>query len=113
MDNLRLTVNEAIQQARAAKNNRHTELVVKDGPLRQAYIAMTEGTELAKHNSPPAASILVALGAVRVFGKESHMDLEEGDLASLTHEAHSVRALEDSVFLLTTVTSQEGMGSHP
>lgn len=34
--------------------------------------------------------------------------LAAGELHSLTHQRHAVTALEDSVFLLTTVTSQPG-----
>jgi hypothetical protein len=35
-----------------------------------------------------------------------------GELLALTHRRHAVEAQEDSVFLLTTITSQEFGGSH-
>ena len=38
-------------------------------------------------------------------------DAIAGEIVALTHVRHGVKALEDSVFLLTTVTSQVG-GSH-
>jgi hypothetical protein len=37
-------------------------------------------------------------------------EIDEGRLDVLTHDRHSVLALEDSVFLLTTVTSIEPTG---
>jgi len=42
---------------------------------------------------------------LRVTGFDSP-DLGAGELTVLTHERHAVTALEDSVFLLTTVTPQ-------
>lgn len=50
--------------------------LVTDGPpLRQTLIALTSGTVLQEHNSPPAASIQVLAGAVtRRPGMRSHGD---------------------------------------
>lgn len=90
--------------ARSASNGRSTELVLHDGVLRQAVIALRAGAELGEHNSPPAASIQVLEGAVRVTGQEAPV-LRAGTLEVLTHQRHGVIAEEDSVFLLTTVTS--------
>jgi len=90
--------------AQADERGRSPELLVHDGPLRQTIIALVAGTELAEHNSPDAASMQVLLGRVRVTGQET-VELGAGKLSVLTHHRHSVRALEDSVFLLTTVTS--------
>jgi len=90
--------------AKADERGRSPELLVHDGPLRQTIIALVASTELGEHNSPDAASIQVLLGRVSVTGSET-VELGAGRLAVLTHDRHSVRALEDSVFLLTTVTS--------
>jgi len=91
--------------ARNAPNGRSTELVVHDHQLRQTVIALTEGQSLGEHNAPPAATIQVLAGSVEVT---AHEDLDAvvrvGELAQLTHARHGVRALEDAVFLLTTVT---------
>ena len=89
--------------AKADERGRSPELLVHDGPLRQTIIALMAGTELAEHNSPDAASLQVLLGRVQITGHT--VELAAGQLAVLTHERHAVRALEDSVFLLTTVTS--------
>lgn len=102
---------KAIDLARRAANGRHAELLLHDGPLRQALIGLREGARLSEHNSPPAASIQVMHGSLRVTGQEPVV-LQSGQLAALTHFRHSVEALEDSVFLLTTVTSQPDTPSH-
>ncbi len=93
-----------LEAARAARNGRSAELVLHDGVLRQSIIALTAGTELAEHNSPPAASLQVLVGRLRVTGTDGP-EARAGELVLLTHERHAVEALEDVVFLLTTVTS--------
>jgi len=102
---------KAIDIAREAPNGRHAELLLHDGPLRQTVIALKEGAELSEHNSPPAASIQVMHGCLRVTGQEPVL-LQAGTLEALTHFRHAVVAVEDTVFLLTTVTSQHDTVSH-
>lgn len=102
---------QLLEQARENENGRMAKLLVNDGPLRQTVIALREGTELAEHNSPPAASLFLFKGHIKVTGQEE-TEVNEGELVTLTHFRHSVTALEDSVFLLTTVTSIEGTGAH-
>jgi quercetin dioxygenase-like cupin family protein len=94
-----------LDKARAAENGRSAEVVLHDGPLRQTVLALVEGVELGEHNSPPAASVLVLHGRLRVTALEGNEEVPAGQLRVLTHERHAVLALEDSVFLLTTVTS--------
>lgn len=95
-----------LKAARTNSNGRSAELIVRDGVLRQSVIAMREGAELAEHNSPHAASIQVLTGRVRITGQgENAAETGAGELDVLTHQRHAVLALEDSFFLLTTVTS--------
>ncbi len=97
--------------ARADAHGRSAELVVHDGELRQTVIALTAGAELGEHASPPAASLQTLRGRVRVHvGTQVQQEVGAGELWTLTHERHSVLALEDSVVLLTTVTS---VARHP
>lgn len=104
-------VTTAIAQARKAPNGRHAELLIHDGPLRQTVIALQQGVNLGEHNSPPAASVQVLRGRLRISGDEP-MELSTGQIASLTHQRHAVEAKDDSVFLLTTVTSVPGSESY-
>lgn len=90
--------------ARADEHGRSAELLVHDGPLRQTILALTEGSRLSEHNSPDAASLQVLVGRVQVTGLAEPTPVAAGQLEVLTHARHSVAALEDAVFLLTTVT---------
>ncbi|WP_394551967.1 cupin [Agromyces sp. MMS24-JH15] len=98
--------------ARADEHGRSAELILRDGPMRQSIIALRSGVELAEHNSPAAASLQVLVGRVRVTGQEVS-EVAAGRLDVLTHHRHAVLALEDSVFLLTTVTSVESSADGP
>ncbi|MEW4621160.1 cupin [Corynebacterium amycolatum] len=109
--NINSQQDDLLTQAKANSNGRAAEIVVHDGPLRQTLIALTEGTELSAHNSPPAASMLVLVGEVEITGADE-TTISEGNLKVLTHVKHGVKALTDSVFLLTTVTGVEGIDSH-
>jgi quercetin dioxygenase-like cupin family protein len=73
------------------------------GP-RQTVVGLAAGTELGEHNAPHAATLQVLHGRVRVTSPSGDDELGTGILHLLTHERHAVLALEDSVFLLTTVT---------
>jgi len=106
MTDLLETVGAQLDAARASTHGRSAQLVLHDGVLRQTVIALVAGTELAEHNSPPAASLHVLKGRVQVTGVEES-EVETGTLVLLTHQRHAVLALEDSVFLLTTVTGVE------
>ncbi|MFC4554076.1 cupin [Georgenia faecalis] len=89
------------------EHGRSAELIIRDDVLRQSVIALRSGSELAEHNSPHAATLQVLVGRVRVTGAGDG-EVAAGEIHLLTHERHAVAALEDSVFLLTTVTSMPG-----
>lgn len=104
-------ITTAIDQARKSPNGRHAELLIHDGTLRQTVIALKQGEVLSEHNCPPAASLYVMRGRVRVTGDEP-TEVETGQVETLPHQRHAVEARDDSVFLLTTVTSVPGTESH-
>jgi quercetin dioxygenase-like cupin family protein len=100
-------------RAHAAPGGHSAELVVRDGALRQTVIALCAGRELAEHVAPPAATLQVLRGRIRVLKRgQLAEELVAGELVSLTDSRHSVEALEDSVFLLTSV-SRPSDGSNP
>lgn len=112
MANLTELAESHLTAALTDKHGRSAELIANDGPLRQTVIALKEGVRLAEHNSPPAATLQVLSGRVRVdLADEYQGEFGAGELWVLTHERHSVLALADSAFLLTTVTSQQGQQS--
>ncbi|MFW6188604.1 MAG: cupin [Actinomycetota bacterium] len=102
-----------LRRARASGDGRSAEPVVHDGVLRQTVMALCGGRELVEHVAPPAATLQLLLGHVRVLRRgRLAEELTAGELLSLTDSRHSVEALEDSVFLLTTV-SRPSDGSTP
>ena len=112
MPDLNALIETHLAEARASEEGRSAERVAHDGVLRPTVIALRAGARLGAHNSPPAASLQVLVGKVRVeIGDSQQGEFSAGELWVLTHERHSVLGLEDSVFLLTTVTST-GEASH-
>ncbi len=65
-------------------------------------IALTEGTALDEHNAPPAASLLVLRGGVRLTAASGDAELPAGTLRD-PQERHGLLALSDAVVLLTAV----------
>ncbi|MGW5115496.1 cupin [Streptomyces noursei] len=104
MVNLETLVRDQLDDARASAHGRSAHLFVHDGPLRQTVIALLAGTELDEHNAPPAASLQVLRGRVRVTGPGGGQELTAGHVAATPHARHGLQALEDSVVLLTAVT---------
>jgi len=91
--------------ARIAEHGRSAQLLIHDGVLRQSIIAVTSGTRLHEHNAPHAASLQVLSGRIALTGQDEVREIVAGELEPITHVRHGIEALEDSVFLLTAVTS--------
>lgn len=112
MADLQALMRTHLATARDEERGRSVELIAHDGELRQSIVALADGVRLPPHNAPPAATVQVLRGRIRIdLDEGSQGELGEGELEVLTHERHSVLALADSVFLLTTVTSV-GRDSH-
>ncbi|MDT3395484.1 cupin domain-containing protein [Streptomyces sp. B1866] len=106
MDDLTALARRHLDQARIDPHGRSSHLFLRDGPLRQSVIALTSGQELDEHNAPPAASIQVLHGHVRLTGASGEtQELIAGQVLPIPHERHGLRAVEDSVVLLTAVTA--------
>lgn len=106
MDDLTLLVEQHLDQARRSEHGRSAHLFLRDGPLRQSVIALTAGSELEEHTTPPAASLQALRGRVRleVRGGDD-TELVAGQITGIPQGRHALRALEDSVVLLTSVTA--------
>ncbi|MET9346917.1 cupin [Streptomyces termitum] len=103
--NLDLTAlaDEHLTAARSAPHGRSAHLVLHDGVLRQTVIALIAGTALDEHNAPPAASLQVLRGRVRLTAPEWEAELAAGTLRMIPKERHGLAAVDDSVVLLTAV----------
>jgi quercetin dioxygenase-like cupin family protein len=73
-------------------------------PLKQALLALTEGTVLADHESPDEATLQVLTGHVHLTADDRIIELTTGKWTPIPPLRHGVEALEDSVLLITVAT---------
>ncbi|MER6328994.1 cupin domain-containing protein [Streptomyces sp. NPDC001034] len=94
---------EQLERARANPAGRSAETVYggHEHHLRQTLLALTAGTELAEHDSPGEATVLVLHGRVRLLSGDASWDGMAGDLLVVPPARHSLQALEDAAVLLT------------
>ncbi|MFD3651054.1 cupin [Streptomyces cyaneofuscatus] len=103
MDDLNALAEEHLTAARASAHGRSAHLLIQEPPLRQTVIALTSGSALDEHNAPPAASLLVLRGTVRLTAGSGDAELRAGTLHPIPQERHGLLALQDAVVLLTAV----------
>ncbi|GAA2868241.1 hypothetical protein GCM10010517_27950 [Streptosporangium fragile] len=99
---------EHLALAKENPHGRSTHTYVNEGILRQAVIALTAGAVLGEHDAPPAASLHVLSGRVRIVGDGETTALATGQAAPVPQLRHSVEADEDSVVILTSVVNLPG-----
>jgi quercetin dioxygenase-like cupin family protein len=104
MDDLNALTRDQLDDARASAHGRSAHLFLHDGPLRQTVIALTAGSALDEHNAPPAASLQVLRGRVRLTAASGNHELIAGQVTVIPHERHGLHAVEDAAVLLTAVT---------
>lgn len=105
MEDLTALADRHLVQAHRDEHGRSAHLFLRDGPLRQSVIALTAGTELGEHDAPPAASLQVLRGLIRLTTDRGDVEIPEGSVMRVPHARHGLQALHDSAVLLTTVTS--------
>ncbi len=106
MPELPALVTEHLAAATASPRGRSALKVIHDGPLRQTVIALAGGQKLEEHNTPPAATLQVLHGRVRLTSPGGDVLLSAGSLEPIPHERHGLAAVEDSVVLLTAVNRE-------
>src|SRR5699024_670341 len=99
---------ELLGKARGARSGRAARGVFNGTYLRQVLLTLTEGSELADHDSPPAASLQVIEGRVRLATATESWELSTRDLIAGPPERNSVAALSDAAFMLTIRTEVTG-----
>jgi|SRR5690606_23111 len=87
---------------------RNAITVFKSDCLRLVLIALHAGAEMPSHTAEGTISVQVLEGSIRFGTNEETMLLTKNQMVAL-HERipHSVRALEESLFLLTLVPSPQ------
>jgi quercetin dioxygenase-like cupin family protein len=74
--------------------------------LRQTLIALIGGQQLAEHESPGPASLMVLRGRVRLVAGERTVEVGRSQICPIPDERHGVEANEDSVLLLSVAVPQ-------
>ena len=105
MEKLSLTAlaRQQLTAARGARSGRsaHTVYGGHEHTLRQTLIALTAGSSQDEHESPGEATLQVLTGRVRLSNSETGWDGSPGDHIVIPRSRHALRAIEDSVVLLT------------
>ena len=73
--------------------------------LRQTVIALIGGQQLAEHESPGPASLLVLRGTVRLVAGDQVQELGAHRIGPIPNRRHSLLAVEDSVVLLSVAVA--------
>ncbi|WP_129839940.1 cupin [Streptomyces sp. RFCAC02] len=106
MEDITELADEHLALARDADHGRSAHLFLRDGPLRQSVIALTAGSVLEEHDAPPASSIQILRGRVRLVASDGvAADLEAGHIMQVPHSRHTLTAVHESVVLMTAVTA--------
>lgn len=92
---------ELLDEARRHDARRTARTLVTGSSQRATLIALAEGAELAEHESPPAATLQVVTGQVRLHTHDHEWSLESGQLVPIPPQRHGLTALTDAAVLLT------------
>lgn len=100
---------ELLDDARAQGAGRASRTVVggHERVMRQTVVALTAGSELAEHDNPGEASLLVLAGRIVLKAGADSWDGRTGDLIEIPPSRHSVQATEDAVILLSAAPRGE------
>lgn len=80
---------------------RTARTIVHGDRMRAVVVALASGSELAEHDAPPAATLQVLTGTVRLVAGDDSWPLTAGELVTIPLRRHSVQADSDAAILLT------------
>ncbi|MDN5893516.1 MAG: cupin domain-containing protein [Nocardioides sp.] len=83
------------------KAGRCAHTIIGGSGMRAVLLALAEGSALAEHDAPGAATLQVVVGNVRLIAGETTWSLGAGDLIRIPPQRHSVEADSEAAFLLT------------
>jgi quercetin dioxygenase-like cupin family protein len=105
MENVSLTTlaAEQLESARQASSGRASKTVYggHEHSLRQTLIALLAGQQLSEHENPGEATVHVLQGHVELSADGEGVSGSAGDLLVVPDMRHALRAVEDSVVILT------------
>lgn len=96
---------QQLESARASESKRSATSVYggHEHALRQTVLALCAGAALNEHENPGEATLHVLSGHVELVAGDDVWNGSKGDLLIIPDVRHAVRAIEDSVILLTAV----------
>jgi quercetin dioxygenase-like cupin family protein len=103
-----------IKEESSWKNDKRNAITVfKTNGLRIVLIALHEGSEMARHTADGIISVQVLEGQIEFNTDQQSVELGKGQMLAL-HERipHSVKALRETIFLLTLITGLEVKRDH-
>ncbi len=71
--------------------------------MHQIVMALTEGTSLPEHDNPGEATIYLIKGVIQLATGNEATVAEAGDFLVIPDGRHSLKAIEDSAFILTSI----------
>jgi quercetin dioxygenase-like cupin family protein len=104
--NLPLFMEQIKQESSWKESDRNAITVFKTNGLRIVLIALHEGAEMVKHTANGLISVQVLEGKLQFNTDLRSVELSKGQMLAL-HEriAHSVVAIQETIFLLTLTTT--------
>jgi quercetin dioxygenase-like cupin family protein len=99
---------ELAQAASQARSGRAADTVFggHEKRMRQTVVSLRAGAELAEHQSPGEATLLVIHGRLRLVAGEVSWPGRAWDYLVIPDAPHSVEAETDTTFLLTVSMSR-------
>jgi quercetin dioxygenase-like cupin family protein len=96
-----------MERARAARNGHASQLLIGGAHQRAVLMALTNGSSLGEHESPPSATFQVVTGQARLYAVGGpECVVSAGEVVAIPPERHGVAALEDCVILLTVALNE-------
>ncbi len=103
---VKMDLHKYIKQIKQEKNWQKNELnsitLLKSDTMRVVLIGLHEGAVLQRHSARAHITVQVLVGAIEFHTDDSNTPLLDGQILALQGGiAHSVKAVEESFFLLT------------
>ncbi|MPZ86444.1 MAG: cupin domain-containing protein [Actinophytocola sp.] len=92
---------ELLDEARHQHTRRTSRTLVTGTPQRVTLVALAEGTDLAEHRAPSAATLFVVSGRVPLHTHDQDWVLDAGQLLTIPPQRHGLTAHTDAAVLLT------------
>lgn len=110
---LPLYISQIKEETSWKDGKRNAITVFKTNGLRIVLIALHEGSEMARHTADGIISVQVLEGKIQFNTDQQSVELDKGRMLAL-HERipHSVKAIQETIFLLTLTTTLEAKQDH-